>query len=195
MADASRARITVESRDLGPAIRAQARARGMTVSAFVRMAVARMLEGAAGVEKQSRGDNPGHVADEPVKITVRLPRRIAREVSVRAQATGLSNGLYLSSLVDGVSLPSAAAYEDAAKALGASTDQLAVAVADLNAFARQIRRGTPASADTFDGTVATLTHVVRTHLVLASRLIADLKPLATWRRDAGAPADPHRVAS
>lgn len=89
MAAASRARISLDPKGLGPAILAQARARGMTVSAFVRMSVARMLDGAVGVESESADDGRG-AADESVKLTVRMPRRIAREVSMRARATGHS---------------------------------------------------------------------------------------------------------
>lgn len=193
MAAASRARISLDPKGLGPQIHAHANARGMTVSAFMRMSMARMLDGAVGVESESADDSRG-VADESVKLTVRMPRRIAREVSMRAQAAGLSNGVYLSSLIDGVPLPSATAHADAVQALAASTDQLAVAVADLNAFARQIRHAVPASAEAVDGAAVPLAREVRTHLALASRLIAELTPIAVWRHDAGVRVRSHRAA-
>ena len=178
----ARERTTLDLRGLGPAIRAHAKARNMPVSAVARMAVARMLE-SSGVAAGPTEAEPEVAAGPAVKVTVRVSRRVARDLATRARASGLSHGAYVSLLVDAA--PIAIDPKEAVRALAVSTDVLASVAADLNAFARFTQRGTSRSAEQSDDAVITLSRELRAHLRVAARLAADLQPMAAWRRDAG----------
>lgn len=178
----ARERTTLDLRGLGPAIRAHAKARNIPVSAVARMAVARMLE-SSGVAAGPSEAEPEVPAGPAVKVTVRMSRRVARDLATRARASGLSHGAYVSLLVDAA--PIAIDPKEAVRALAVSTDVLASVAADLNAFARSVQRGTSRSAEQSDDAVITLSREVRAHLRVAARLVADLQPMAAWRRDVG----------
>lgn len=162
----------------------------MTVAAVTRMAVVRMLEPSEVSPLPPSNEHSDAFSEEAVKVTVRLPLRAAREMATRARATGLSRGAYLSTLIDGTqALPVGVDRRQVVTALAASTDQLALVVADLNDFARLVRRGMAPSLEQIGDAVTTLTREVRTHLRVASRLVDDLKPMATRRRDRGQSID------
>lgn len=136
MATASRERATIDLRGLGPALKAHAQARNLTVSDVARLAVAAVLEtpgSEAPVQVSGETDAAG---DRTVKLTIRLRRGVAARLATRARACGLSHGAYLTTLIDGAPAPPLAT----ATALGTSTEQLAVVSADLNELIRTIRR-------------------------------------------------------
>lgn len=195
MAGARRERTTLDLRGLGPAIRAQAQARNTTVAALARMAVVRMLERSGVAMDGACKQNIDAAAHQVVKVTLRMPRRTALEVSKRARAAGVSHGAYLSTLLDGAPMLLAAdERKEAVTALAVSTDQLAQLAADLNAVARLVRRDSSPAAEPFGHTVATLTREVQAHLHLAARLMVELKPPAARQRDAGSRIDAQRIA-
>lgn len=178
----SRERLTLDLRGLGPAIRAHAKARNMAVSSFVRLAVAKMLESSGTAVADTFDASPEIPAGPSVKVTLRVSPRIARDMATRARATGLSHGAYVSTLIDAA--PVALDHRGAVRALAASTDRLASTATDLNGFARLLRRGTSLSADHVDAAVGAVVREVRTHLRVAARLVADLKPMANSIREA-----------
>ena len=120
----SRDRVTVDLRGLGPAVRAKAAARNLTLAAFARAAI---LEAMGHVDDQSLSLGPVGPADgQPVKLTLTLPLRQASWLVEHARASGVSYGTYLASLVDGAPYPGSLA--EAVRALSASTDQMAAPV-------------------------------------------------------------------
>ncbi|MGH7186796.1 MAG: hypothetical protein ACREIB_11040 [Pseudomonadota bacterium] len=191
---ASRERVSVELRGLGPAIRAHAKDRRLSIAALVRTAVVAMLK-RSPIAVEEPGFTAEAVLDQPIKLTIRMHPGVARQFAGRARASGLSYGAYLTTLVDGT--PAAALSPDhkqAVTALSISTDQLAAIAADVNESMRLIRRGTAPSVQQFNERMTGLAEDVRRHLGVASRLMAELKPAATRPGRASASAiDGQRV--
>ncbi|MGZ5652329.1 MAG: hypothetical protein ACXWG8_18545 [Usitatibacter sp.] len=181
MAGVSRERITIDLRGLAPIIHAHAKARHLTVSAVARLAVVAALESPPlAAEAQPCGESA--TANQAIKLTVRMRRCVARRLSARARASGLSQGGYLEALIDGTLAPPLAVdHKEAVAALGVSTDHLAAVFADVNDLIRLIRHGTLPPASHFDERMRTLADDVRQHLTIASRLMAELKPAAARR--------------
>lgn len=176
MATASRERATIDLRGLGPALKAHAQARNLTVSDVARLAVAAVLEtpgSEAPVQVSGETDAAG---DRTVKLTIRLRRGVAARLATRARACGLSHGAYLTTLIDGAPAPPLAT----ATALGTSTEQLAVVSADLNELIRTIRRDTTSPGRLIDDWLRPLLDDVRRHVGLASRLMCELRPTRAY---------------
>jgi hypothetical protein len=87
MAGASRDRVTIDLRSIGPAVRAAACARQITVAAFAREA----LVEAAGISPEPSVPE-GDVFDrsEIVKLKLRLPAPVAELLVLKCAALGLS---------------------------------------------------------------------------------------------------------
>jgi hypothetical protein len=135
------------------------------------------LESPSEPESQAASSsvNPGRHA----KITVRLAPHIARKMAAQAGAAGLSHGVYLSTLIAGApAVLTSADHRRAVAALTASNDEIARMATDLNGLVRQLRRGEVPSAAEIEATLEALSSEVRAHLPRASRLIADLAPVA-----------------
>ena len=175
---------------LAPALRAHAKARHLTVTQAARLAVAAVLEPApvdAGVQPESEPDS---TADRTVKLTIRLRRGVADQLTARARDCGLSHGAYLTTLIDAAPAPSLAMV----KALTASTDQLAVVSADVNEVIRLLRRDTSPSQEMLGTSVRSIVDGTRRHLELASRVVAELRPARTYpRRPRGKRAADERI--
>ena len=175
---------------LAPALRAHAKARHLTVTQAARLAVAAVLEPApvdAGVQPESEPDS---TADRTVKLTIRLRRGVADQLTARARDCGLSHGAYLTTLIDAAPAPSLAMV----KALTASTDQLAVVSADVNEVIRLLRRDTSPSGEVLGASVRSIVDGTRKHLDLASRVVAELRPARTYpRRPPGKRAADERI--
>lgn len=173
MAPAPRERLAVDLRGLGPALRAQARALGVTMSEVTRLAVAAMAEtpvlepGAQRTEEWAAG--------KPVKLTIRLRPGVVARLSARAQACGLSQGAYLSTLIDEAPAPPLAVATE----LGTSTEQLAVVSADMNELIRTLARGGTLSGPLLDDWLRPLLADMRRHIGVASRLVSELRPART----------------
>ena len=175
---------------LAPALRAHAKARHLTVTQAARLAVAAVLEPApvdAGVQPESEPDS---TADRTVKLTIRLRRGVADQLTARARDCGLSHGAYLTTLIDAAPAPPLAML----KALSASTDQLAVVAADVNEVIRLLRRDTSPSQEMLGTSVRSIVDGTRRHLELASRVVAELRPARTYpRRPRGKRAADERI--
>lgn len=178
MARASRARVSVDLQALAPAVAAAARARDLTVPAFLRLAASAMFEGASELDASPPRCAAAGLGAR-VKVTIRVASRIASAIAGRAAAMGISHGGYVAGLVDGVAPPPPAAdLRQATHALAASTDQLATLAADVSQLIRLAQQGAWPSRLGLDETVRALTRGVRNHLRLASRLLAALQPRA-----------------
>ena len=133
----SRTRITIDLRGLGPALRAYASTRSLSVSDAARRGIAAMLETCLVSDNMPAGLGSAGLSGKRVKVCVRLPCEAAARVSERAHASGLSLGAYLTTLIDDAPAPPLAV----ASALGTSTEQLALVLSDLNELARALARG------------------------------------------------------
>ena len=173
----SRDRVTVDLRGLAPAVKAHASARRMTLAAFARAAMVEAL-------KQTEADpfhrlQGGGVDDQPVKLTLTLPLRQASWLVEHARAAGLSYGTYLASVIDGT--PAPGGLREAARALTASTNQLAALLADLNDYARLLRRKDFEGAESYRVRVVSLFDEVRQHVRLQAALAVEVKAVVRWK--------------
>ena len=176
MPGARRERVTIDLRGLASALKQHANARHLTVSDAARLAVAEALGTAPCSPEVAPSGGPDADPGQWTKLTIRLRRGVADRLSTRARACGLSQGAYLTTLIDGTPAPSLAAVT----ALNASTDQLAVVSADLNEVIRLLRdRQLPAEKEVDESTRRTL-EGLRKHLDLASRVVADLRPARVY---------------
>ena len=73
-------------------------------------------------------------------------------------------------------------HRRAVAALTASNDEIARVAANINGLVRELRRATVSSAGEVEATLEALSSEVRAHLRHASRVIADLAPVATVSR-------------
>ena len=190
MATATRERATIDLRGLGPALKAHAQARNLTVSDVARLAVVAVLK-SSGAEAEVQDSGESNAArDRTVKLTIRLRRGVAARLTTRARACGLSHGAYLTTLIDEAPAPPLAV----ATALGTSTEWLAVVSADLNELIRIVRRDTASSGRLIDDSLRPLLDDVRRHVGLASRLMSELRPTRTHStQQRGERADRHEA--
>ena len=195
MARTHRKRMTIDLRGLGPALRAHAKARRLTLAAAARSALAAALQDASSGDAGEVDNEQDQAADHSVKLTLRLRRGAANRLATRARAAGLPYGAYLATLLDGTPAPPLAAnHEQAVTALGASTERLAIISADINELIRTVGRGGVPAARQLDDRMVSLARDVRQHLVLASRLMAALQPAARPRQRSGRRPDSWRRA-
>jgi len=139
------------------------------------------LESRSGPESQaaSSGVDVGRSAE----ITLRLAPPVARKMATQARAAGLSQGVYRSTLIAGApAILTGADRRRAVAALTSSNDEIARRATDLHGLARLLRRGEMPLAAEVEAILEALSSEVRVDLRTASRLIADLAPLAAVGR-------------
>jgi hypothetical protein len=134
-----------------------------------------MLETSGSEFEVRASGEPDAAEGRPVKLTMRLRRRVASRLTARARACGLSQCAYLTTLIDETPAPLLADVT----ALRGSTDQLAVVSADLNELVRTIQRGALSSGPLIEGWLRPLVDEMRRHVDLASRLVVELRPRST----------------
>jgi len=123
----------------------------------------------------------------PVKVTLRLRPGVAARLAGAARECGVSQGAYLTTLIDKSPAPPLASVTELAK----STEQLAIVSGDLNELIRTLARGGRSSGAHLDDDLRPLLDEVRRHVSAASRLVAELRPArALPGQDAAAPAAP-----
>jgi hypothetical protein len=167
----ARERTTVDLRSLGPALRAYACARNLRVSDVVRLALVEALR--AGGDEGAVTDGECRSAEERlVKLTIRLRRGVADRLVQNSRHCGLSQGAYLTTLINDTPAPPTAV----AAVVRASTEQLAIVSSDLNELIRTIRRDDAPSAALIEDWLRPLVVDVRQHVGHASRLLSELRP-------------------
>jgi hypothetical protein len=173
-----RDRISLDLRGLGPALRALAHDRGTTVANAARAILVSELGRVDLVRErpESKTGDTGDALSETVKVTVRLPADDARELRGRARAAGASYGGYVKALIRGAPANHLADRKQSLDRLAASTDQLGIALRDINCLERLLSRSNDVSTQAFTGTLRGLEREVREHLALASSVIKELKP-------------------
>ena len=168
-----RERVTIDLRGIGPRLHAHAAARGRTTASVVRAAVVATLDAEVASEEPEVGAEP--VDARAVKVTVRLGVWHAVRLAHCARKAGVSQGTYLTGLLDGVPpSPRSVDHGDAVAALADSTQKVAAMSADIHGFLRLMRNARAGEAEKYRATLMSLSKDVRLHLEVASRLMAGL---------------------
>jgi hypothetical protein len=170
MASASRDRVTIDLRDIGPAVRAAASARRLRVAAYARLALADASNQSAAPLPPA---SPIERADAVMKVTLRLDPLDAELLLLGAAQVGLSYGAFVARLLRGTPLP--APLADRVKdrdALIVSSDHLATLGADLASLIRMLKRFDGEGAVRYGAAAEALVADVRRHLELASRVVS-----------------------
>jgi hypothetical protein len=170
MASASRERVTIDLRGIGPSVRAAASARHLRVAAYARLALAEASNQPAA---PSLPASPIERADAVMKVTLRLDPLDAELLLLGAAHVGLSYGAFVARLLRGTPLP--APLTERVKdrdALIASSDHLATLSADLVSLARMLKRFDGEGAVRYGAAAQALMADVRRHLELASRVVS-----------------------
>lgn len=170
----ARDRVTVDLRGWGPRLQAQASRRGMSAAAIVRRAVLDVLSDAESTQEPERAVEMAHEAG-CVKLTLRLSPAHAAALAERARAADLSQGRYVETLLDAAPTSLSADDRIAVLELAASNDNLAAMSVDLNAFLRALARADSEAAERYREDLTVLANNVRSHLAIASALIARLQ--------------------
>ena len=170
MASASRDRVTIDLRGIGPAVRAAASARRLRVAAYARLALSEASNQAA---TPSLPASPIEQANAVMKVTLRLDPLDAELLLLGAAHVGLSYGAFVARLLRGAPLPAPLADRVQDRdALIASSDHLATLSADLASLIRMLKRFDGEGAVRYGAAAQALMADVRHHLELASRVVS-----------------------
>ena len=170
MASASRDRVTIDLRGIGPSVRAAASTRRLRVAAYARLALAEVSNQPVAPSLPAL---PGERAKAIMKVTLRLDPPDAELLLLGAAQVGLSYGAFVARLLRGTLLP--APLPDRTKdrdALIVSSDHLATLSADLASLIRMLKTANSEGALRYRAAAESLMVEVRRHLKLASRVIA-----------------------
>lgn len=183
--------VTVEMRGLKAVLVARARLDRVSVSALVRTAVAREL----GVtEPADSGFELGSadlaLATATVKLSIRMTQTEAEQLDAGARLAGLSRGAYLAGLVSGVPvLTNGANRPHHLAALIASSAELSTLSRNIHHLTALLRQGAVRAAQEYREMLDTLEDDVRAHLMLASSVLAELRPRGRSRAASKHPAN------
>ena len=177
MTPSSRDRISVDLCGLKGPLLERARARGISPSGLVRDA----LLDALGRTDPSSADPIAAGAPLPMAGRARLSLRMSREEAsatlAAARHAGLTPGAFVAGLVGGVRALLGGASRDAhIAALIGSSAELSTLSRDIHHLTSLLRQGNVRAAQEYRERLDTLAGDVRSHLSLASRVLADLRP-------------------
>jgi len=190
-----RERVSVDLRGLAPQLKSYAAAHRRTPAAAIRLVLvqelAQSLESKAaddchdanGAEVSAKTATAGAIQANPTKVTLRMPADMAACLARRARASEMSQGAFVSALLDGYHpAPPPASHDAAIQALTKSTDHLAVLSADLNGFLRSVGQLPHVELQRYRASLVSVVEDVRQHLAQASTLIAALRAARRGRR-------------
>ncbi len=187
-APVARDRLTVDLRGLKPALTAQARARGVPPSQFVRDALAAAL-GQANAAEATAYDTTRTQPGSRVRVSLRLRRDDARRLHAAAAAAGLPLGAYVSGLAASVPvLQPGLSRQDHLAAVTASCAELATLGRSLRHLSDLLRQGSVRAAQEYRDLLDSVAGDVQRHLEVASAVVVDLQPSRAG--DAGTRARP-----
>jgi hypothetical protein len=188
MAPSSRDRISVDLHGLKAALFERAQALGVSPSGLVRTTLEEALGRPLQVTEcpaRRRASREGN----RVRVALRMTREQAAATLQAARRAGLSPGDYVADLVAGVpALMSGATRADHLMALMASTAELSTLSRHLHHLTTLLRQGDCRPAEEYRPVLATLGTDVRAHMVLASRVLADLRPRGAQGTSRATPA-------
>ena len=177
MTPSSRDRISVDLRGLKASLFERARARGVSPSELVRDALIDALGRAEppSLDHAATG-SPLPMADR-VRLSLRMSREEASATLEAARQAGLAPGAFVAGLVAGVPALLGGASRDAhIAALIASSAELSTLSRDIHHLTSLLHQGNVRAAQEYRERLDTLAGDVRSHLSLASRVLADLRP-------------------
>jgi hypothetical protein len=179
MDPSSRDRLSVDLRGLKAALFDRAAALGVTPSGLVRTVLADALgqDQASAVERCLPRLSPRH--GTRVRLCLRMSRAQASATLDGARQAGLNPGDYVGNLVKGVPVLSAGGSRtEHMAALTSSCAELSTLSRSIHHLVTLLRQGNLAAARPYRELLDTLAGDVRTHLELATRVLADLRPRA-----------------
>jgi hypothetical protein len=170
--------VTVDMRGLKAALVARAQTQRVSVSGLVRGAVARDLGLALGAEPPQTAASVGAASKLAyVKLSIRMTSEEAERLTAGARAAGLSRGAYLAGLIADVPvLATGASRAEHLATLVASCAELSTLSRNLHHLTTLLRQGEFGPARAYREMLDTLARDIRSHLVLASGVLADLRP-------------------
>ena len=165
--------VTVDMRGFKAALVARAQAERVSVSLLLRSAVAQHLGLSADADQ-----SPATISTGPmVKLSIRLTAAEATQLAKGAASAGLSRGAYLSGLIASVPvLTAGASRADLLAALIASNAELSTLSRNIHQLTFLLSQHNVKPAQQYRAMLDTLAGDVRRHLMLASRVLADLQP-------------------
>ena len=178
LAPSSRDRISVDLRGLKAALVAHSAGQGVSPSAFVRGVLETALH---ATDLQSvaapQGDRELRTKDR-VRLTLRMQPSDREAVLRAAQDTGLPAGDFVAALVCKAPVLFSSARPAAhLAALIASCAELATLSRNLHFHATLLRQGSSRAAQAYREMLDNVDADVRTHLALATSVVAELQPL------------------
>jgi hypothetical protein len=170
--------VTVAMGGLKAALVERAQAQRVSVSVLVRGAVARDLGLALVAEPPQTAASVGTASKVAcVKLSIRLTPEEAEQLAAGARAAGLSRGSYLSGLIANVPvLTTGANRTDHLATLVASSAELSTLSRNIHHLTSLLRQGHMGPALAYREMLDTLAGDVRGHLMLASGVLARLRP-------------------
>jgi hypothetical protein len=165
--------VTVDMRRLKAALVERARMDGISLSAWVRGAVAARL-GLAGSLQFARS-NELQTEEATVRLSVRLSPADADRFQANAAEAGLSRGDYLRQLMATTQSPLSAVERSAlTRAIVSSNEEVSALNRNVRHLTELLSRGSVRAAQEYRATLDTLALDVRRHLVLVGRGLAVL---------------------
>ena len=174
MAPSSRDRISVDLHGLKAVLFEQARDRRVTPSDLVRGLLTEALSrwSASAVQPASVPTQT-----DRVRLSLRMTAEQARSTLAAARSAGLPAGAFIAGLVAGVPvLAGGTRRAEHVAALVESSAELATLGRNIGHLSGLIRQGSSRAAQEYREMLDTLNADVRGHLVLASAVLADLRP-------------------
>ena len=167
--------VTVDMRGLKTALVAHARGRQVSVSVVVREALASVLPAAGDLD-----DRTSEPASSQVKLSIRFDADNVVRLDRAAKAAGLSRGVFLSGLVEGVPAVSSGGRTDCISALIASNAELSTMSRNLRHLASLLARSEMHSAQRYRSLLDEVAGEVHRHLGLSGQALKQLQPQATF---------------
>jgi len=184
VAPSSRDRISVDLHGLKAALFERARILGLSPSDLVRMTLTEALglpERIAAVPRRLTGSSGR------VRLSLRMSREQASATLEAARGAGMNPGDYVGSLVANVPVLSAGGSRaECIATLVASSAELSTLSRNIHRLTALLRQANVEPARQYREMLDTLAGDVRGHLVLAARVLSDLRP-----RSRGADASTH----
>ena len=177
MPASSRDRISVDLQGLKAALFNQARVRGVSPSDFVRHVLIDVLSRSDPLAQSRSLSNEFVSTQARVRLSLRMTRDEAGATLAAAAHAGLTPGVYVAGLVAGIpALNGGASRADHVAALIASSAELSTLTRNIHHLTALLRQGHVQAAQEYREMLDTLAGDVRSHLTLASGVLADLQP-------------------
>ena len=176
MSPSSRDRISVDLRGLRAALFEQARAQGVSPSAFVRSALSGAIKPGPSASLQGALTVAGTISRR-ARVSLRMARADADALVYAARLAGLPPGALVAALVKGAPVPANGAERKAyVAALVASTSELTTLSRDIRHLTLLLSHSAVRAAQEYRAMLDTLADDVRKHLDLSSAVLAELRP-------------------